>query len=197
MQMKTLRYIFLMIAILPFAGCDTNDDGFYNETYVDIPNLVQIDVQPTYTAGDYLYVSASLSRYLNEPGEDLPLDIYTTTNGAEAFDFSYVLEKKVGDEWQPVEIANAMLDVAAGSVYEITPTIFASATYDPEIEMYKSTVGIPLETTGQFRLYFASADDSPKKAELRSQSERNDLSLNISSTVSQLDANGFYIFTVN
>ncbi|HEX8562108.1 MAG TPA: hypothetical protein VF676_03915 [Flavobacterium sp.] len=193
--MKKIRYILLALAIVGLAGgCDTNDDAFYNETYVEIPNLVEIEVQPSYNVGDHLYVDASFSRYLNEPGEDLPLDIFKTTDGADTFDFSYVLEKRSGDEWQTVNITNSMLEINEGGLDNFLPILYAHAYYDPATETYSSNVGIPLETAGDYRLSFNS--DHSGRAELRSQSEGNNLTLNISSVVDQL-SNGYYSFTVN
>ena len=195
--MKNLKY-FLFAALATFTfSCDTNDDGFYNETYVDIPNLVQIEVQPSYNVGDHLFIDASISRFLDEPGEDLPLDIYTTTGGANAFDFSYVLEKNIDGEWQPVNLPNELLIINEGGSYITLPIIYAYANYDMLTEMYRSNIGIPLETAGEFRLRFGASPNTPTKVALRSQSEGNNLSLNITSSVDQLGADGSYNFTVN
>lgn len=181
---------------LPFVACDTNDDGFYNEVYVDIPNLVTVQSMPI-TSGQHLYVSATFSRFLVEPGHSSPLDIYETTGGAPGFSFTYVLEKKQGPEWQPVQVSPNMLDVQDGSLEANPFFLIAHSEYRAETEMYRYNIGIQLETPGEYRLHFNADADPKRQAELRSESVGNNLKLNISSTVEQLDVNGFYSFTVN
>lgn len=194
--MKTLRSLLILPVLIFALSCDTNDDGFYNETYVEIPNLVQIQTQPSFAVGDHLFVDANFSRYLTESGESLPLDIYRTSNGALSFDFSYTLEKNIGGEWQPVALNSSDIIVNEGDYLNVT-SIYAYAEYNAVSEMYEYNVGIPLASAGEYRLGVGSQLGSSKQAELRSRSEGNNLKLNISSTVPQLGSDGFYNFTVN
>jgi len=93
--MKTIKITFLLIAfVFGFTACDTNDDDFYNTAYISVPNLVQIQTQPSYSTGNYLYINAYINRLLSEPNQTNLLDIRKTTNNAPSFSFSYLLEKK-------------------------------------------------------------------------------------------------------
>lgn len=196
--MKKIRYTLfaLTASAVLLMSCDGNDDGFYNEKYVDVPNLISIDAQPTYAIGDYLYVQSDFSRLLNEPGQPTPLDIFQTTGGAQGFVFTYTLEKQSGaDAWSPVLIEPEMLDIVEGTA-EASFFVLAHAIYNPLDETYQYNVGLPLLAAGQYRLSFGVNSDSNNQIELRSESEDNNLSLNIISSTSQLNGAGFYLFTV-
>jgi starvation-inducible outer membrane lipoprotein len=57
MKMKKVHYILLITVAFLVSNCDTNDDGFYNNVFVDIPNLVSIEAHSsTYTVGEKLYI---------------------------------------------------------------------------------------------------------------------------------------------
>lgn len=194
MRMKKF-FIYLSIVALSMA-CDTNDDGFYNETYVEIPNLIQIQTQPSYTVGDFIFVTASVDRLLNESGETTLLDVRKTTNNADRFDFSYVLEKKVGDIWQVVTFSDQSIVIEKGALINAMPILYASAIYNQAVEKYESNVGLPLQSAGEYRISFDTTPKFPTKVELRSNSTATSLTLTIGSTVSQLGNDGYFNFTV-
>ena len=75
--------------------------------------------------------------------------------------------------------------------------VLASADYNSLDQTYEYRVGLPLASAGNYRLSFGVNSDSRNKIELRSRSNDNNLFLNIISSTSQLDAGGFYAFTVN
>jgi hypothetical protein len=193
--MKKTLYIFSLLLTAFLSSCDTNDDGFYNNVFVDIPNLVTIEPHSTtYTVGEKLYINADFSRYQNENGT--PLDLFKTT-GASDFAFSYVIEKQIdANTWEVVYVDNNLLDVVKGTaqngsyVYGLCHLNMADNTYE-----YK--VGFPLLSSGTYRLSFGYNSDSYTSVELRSDSPATRLILNINSLVSGIDSNGYYNFTVN
>jgi hypothetical protein len=195
--MKTLKYTFLFAVALLFSSCDTNDDGFYNNVFADIPNLVTVETQPNYIVGDNLYITANFSRYLNETGETNPLDIYTTTGGAPEFNFSYNIEKQVSaDVWETVFVDDSQLDIIEGDAQN-GAYVYGHCTYDTTDETYKYNVGFPLLSAGQYRLSFGYNSTSTNSVELRSLSAPAKLILNINSIVSSVNGSGYYTFTVN
>lgn len=194
--MKKLRYFALAACALFLTSCD-DEDGFYNEKYVDIPNLVQIEQQDVYEAGDYLYVSADFSRFQNEPGFNTPLDLYRTTSGAAGFVFTYRFEKQNPDgQWVPVSTTTAGMLPVDGTV-QASDFVLATATYNATDESYEFRAGFPLSQTGNYRLSFGVNSDSTNEIELRSRTQGNNLFLNIISDTNQLNGQGFYTFTVN
>lgn len=194
--MKKLTYLALAFSVAFFTSCD-DEDGFYNEKYIDVPNLITVDVQPAYSVGDYLYVQADFSRYLNEPGQETPLDIYQTTSGANGFVFSYTLEKESAPgTWQPVETSVEALDITNGTA-QAGSFVLATAVYDTTDETYEYNAGFPLLSAGNYRLSFGVNSDSNTEIELRSKSQANKLFLNIISDTDQLTGGGYYEFTVN
>ncbi len=181
---------------LTLLGCDTNDDGFYNETYVEAENLVDIQQQPNYNVNDVLYVEALIPRLLQEVGQPNLLDVRQTTNNAPHFNFTFLLERKINDgSWEYVELSNRFVDDygtgVAGSF------IHAVLDYDATLEQYYFRGGIRLTETGEHRLSFGYNSTSLDKVELRSESTGQNLRLNISSTVSDIDSGGNYNFVVN
>lgn len=195
--MKNLKYTFLAIAALALASCDTNDDAFYNETYVRIPNLVQIESQPDYSVGDFLYVTADFSKVLNETGQSTPLDIFASTNGAQRFNFTYILEKQLtADQWEIVEISNNDLNIIDGAA-ESGSFVYAHAVYNPIDATYEYNVGIPLLSAGAYRLSFGYNSTDVDIVELRSETTGNNLFVNIESEVANLNPQGYYTFNVN
>jgi hypothetical protein len=191
--MKKLHYIVLIAVAFLVSNCDTDDDGFYNNIYAEVPNLVSIDAHPsTYTVGEKLYLSADFSRYLNDGAL---LDIFQST-GATQFAFSYVIEKQVGTEWQVVTVNDSQLDIVKGDAQNGS-YVYGICEYNAVDETYEYRVGFPLLSTGTYRLSFGYNSDSLTKVELRSLSPATRLVLNINSTVSSIDANGYYNFTVN
>ena len=194
MKMKKIHYILLIAVAFLVSNCDTNDDGFYNNVFVDIPNLVSIEAHSsTYTVGEKLYIDADFSRYLSDGAL---LDIYKTT-GATQFAFSYVIEKQISaTEWEVVTVNDSQLDIVKGDAQNGS-YVYGICEYNATDESYEYRVGFPLLTAGTYRLSFGYNSDSPDTVELRSLSPATRLILNINSLITGLDANGFYNFTVN
>ena len=194
MKMKKIHYIVLIVMALLVSNCDTNDDGFYNNVFVDIPNLVSIEAHSsTYTVGEKLYIDADFSRYLSDGAL---LDIYKTT-GATQFAFSYVIEKQISTtEWEVVTVNDSQLDIVEGDAQNGS-YVYGICEYNATDESYEYRVGFPLLTAGTYRMSFGYNSDSPDTVELRSLSPATRLILNINSLITGLDANGYYNFTVN
>lgn len=192
--MKKLHYIFLFSFALLAASCDTDDDGFYNNVYADVPNLVAIDAHaPNYTVGEKLFLSADFSRYLNDGAL---LDIYKTTNATQ-FAFSYVIEKRnSASQWEVVSVSDSQLDIQKG-IAQNGSYVYGICQYNAVDETYEYRVGFPLLTAGTYRLSFGYNSDAKNVVELRSLSANGNLFLNINSAITGLDANGYYNFTVN
>lgn len=194
--MKKISLLAIVLSSLFFTGCD-DEDGFYNEKYVDTATLVTIDTQTEYAVGDFLYVSADFSRYLSEPGQSNPLDIYRTTSGAPGFVFSYLVEKEsTPGVWTPVETTQNELNIVTGSA-QAGGFVLGTAVYDATDESYEYQIGFPLESAGNYRISFGVNSTATNEIELRSQSPANKLFLNLISDTTQLNAAGFYTFTVN
>ena len=192
--MKKLHYIVLFAVAILVSNCDTNDDGFYNNIFVDVPNLVALDAHaPTYTVGEKLYVSADFSRYLSDGAL---LDIYQST-GATQFAFSYVIEKQNSSlAWDVVSVSDSQLDIVKGNAQNGS-YVYGICDYNTIDQTYEYRVGFPLLSTGTYRLSFGYNSSSATDVELRSLSPATRLILNINSAVSGLDSGGFYHFTVN
>ncbi|HNP33177.1 MAG TPA: hypothetical protein PKN96_07780 [Flavobacterium sp.] len=193
--MKKLQYIVLLTVALLVSNCDTNDDGFYNNVFAEVPNLVAIDAHAsTYTVGEKLYISADFSRYLAEGSTTL--DAFETT-GANQFAFSYVIEKQTSaTTWDVVNVNDSQLDIVKGSAQNGS-YVYGICQYNTADETYEYRVGFPLLSTGTYRLSFNYNSDTPNKVELRSLSPKKRLILNINSVITGLDSAGFYHFTVN
>jgi hypothetical protein len=193
--MKNLKHFFLLSCVSIFSiSCTNNDNQFYNVQYANATGLVTIQTQPSYSVNDILYVNASFSRYLYELNQPNLLDIYRTTGGATKYNFSYVLEKQNSSSgWS---VVNNPLTVVQGSAISGS-YILGSCIYNPLSQNYEYKVGVPLLTTGNYRLNFGYNSNSNNSVELRSESTGNNLFLNIDSQISGLDANGNYSFTVN
>lgn len=194
MKMKKIHYILLIALAFLVSNCDTNDDGFYNNVFVDIPNLVSIEAHSsTYTVGEKLYIDADFSRYLSDGAL---LDIYKTT-GATQFAFSYVIEKQISTtEWEVVTVNDSQLEIVKGDAQNGS-YVYGICEYNATDESYEYRVGFPLLSAGNYRMSFGYNSDSPDTVELRSLSPATRLILNINSLITGLDANGYYNFTVN
>ena len=192
--MRKIQYILLITVAILVSNCDTNDDGFYNNVFVYVPNLVTIDAHsPTYTVGEKLYLNADFSRYLDENGTTL--DAFQTT-GATQFAFSYVIEKQVdAANWEVVTVSDSQLDIVKGDAQNGS-YVYGICEYNATDESYEYRVGFPLLSAGTYRMSFGYNSDSLTKVELRSLSPATRLILNINSVVTGIDANGYYNFTV-
>jgi hypothetical protein len=195
--MKTFKYTLLLAVAFLFSNCDTDDDGFYNSVFAEIPNLVTIETQPNYAVGDNFYITANFSRYLNETGQSNPLDIYKTTGGAPEFVFSYIMEKKnTQNEWETIYVDDSQLDIIKGDAQN-GAYVYAHCIYDTTDETYKYNVGFPLLSSGDYRVSFGYNSTSTNSVELRSISNPGKLILNINSLISDINGSGYYNFTVN
>jgi len=192
--MKKLHYIVLITIAILVSNCDTNDDGFYNNVFIDVPDLVTIESPTaTYSVGQKLYVSSQFPKILNDGAL---IDIFQTT-GANEFVFSYVIEKQINaTDWEVVTVNDSQLDIVKGDAQNGS-YVYAICQYNTVSSLYEYRVGFPLLSTGTYRLSFGYNSDSVNSVELRSLSPAARLILNINSTITGLDSNGFYNFTVN
>ena len=178
-------------------SCNTNDDGFYNETYVEAENnLVVIEQQPSYNVDDVLFVNAIVPRLLQQKDFTNLLDIRQSTGNADRFNFTIVLEKKVAaDTWEYVDLTNKFVLGEGGG----TAGAFIKGTliYNNSLEEYRLRCGISLTETGEYRMSFGVTSSSNKTIELRSQSPEQNLQMNIKTSAAQVDASGRYNFLVN
>jgi hypothetical protein len=195
--MKTFKITSLIVLfITTLISCDTNDDDFYNTVYISVPNLVQIQTQPTYSTGNYIYLSAYINRLLSEPNQTNLLDIRKTTNNAPSFNFSYLLEKKVGNDWVLVDASFPNIDLNIGK-FETGSFYNATALFDTTNDRYEYLCGIKLPSAGQYRLSFGYNSDATDLVELQSNNNNGDILLSINSKINGLDTDGYYNFTVN
>lgn len=192
--MKTFKILLLLISFT-FLSCDSDDDGFYNSEYLTIPNLVTIETQSSYAVNDYLYINSLINRLQTEENQTTLLDLRKSTGNAPSFNFNYLLERKVGTDWVSVPVSSSIIDLTDGLL------VFGSfndayAKFDEVTDAYRFRAGIKLENAGEYRLSFGY-NSSNAGVDLRSNSTGNNIFLNIFSPISNLNNEGFYLFTVN
>lgn len=195
--MKMIKKLFLVqfVAFALFA-CNSDDDGFYNETYVNAQNLVNIETQPAYQVDDVLYINAFIPKLLAQPNTSTLLDVRKSTGNADSFSFNIILEKQGSDgEWSYVELNNSFVplqgDVVEGSL------IRGILVYYDAIEQYVFRGGIRLNAAGIYRVSFSNNIDTTDKIELRSDSTGDNLRMNIATTTLSFNERGTYRFIVN
>jgi hypothetical protein len=180
-----------------FISCDTNDDDFYNSEYISIPNLVQIETQGSYSVGDYIYVSSYVNRLQAELSQTNLLDLRKSTGNADAFKFSYLLEKKInGTDWLLVDASPANRILVSGQ-FDTGSFYDASAIFNPVSDRYEFKTGIKLLSTGEYRISFGYNSSSTNQVELTSNSTNGNISITIFSDITNLDGSGYYNFSVN
>lgn len=185
----------LFLALFTLLSCNNNDDGFFNSEFLSIPNLVTIETQPTYSVNDYIYVNSLINRLQPEQNQSNMLDLRKSTGNADSFNFTYLLERKVGNDWTLVEVTANNSIIPQGHLY--TGGFYdAYADFDTVLDAYKFRAGIRLENAGEYRLSFGY-NSSNLEVDLRSTSTGNNFFLNISSATNNLDSLGYYYFTVN
>ncbi len=198
--MKTVKLAAIFVLFLiTIMGCNTNDNSFYNEEYLNIPNLTQIQTQPSYAVGDYLYINSTINRLQSESGQNTLLDLRKSTGNATSFDFTYLIEKQIdANNWALVDASPANIILSTGGfTYETGNFYNANAIFNPISDKYEFRVGIKLTSAGNYRLSFGYNSSSTDSVEYRSNSVGNNLFMNINSTISNLDSVGYYNFTVN
>jgi hypothetical protein len=198
--MKKIHYLlWLLILNLFVSSCDTNDATFYKDVFVTVPDLVRIETSLVgYHVNDKIYVNCYIDRLLNVPNQTNLLDIRESTDNAASFNFSYLLEKKnAANEWEIVDVNPSTIDVTSGSIFGGS-FYYASANFYPSSDGYEFRAGLPLTSSGQYRISFGYNSTATQTIELRSESINNNLFLNIDTTEDNgnLDALGFYNFTV-
>jgi len=198
--MKTLKYFFFVAlgSVLMAADCSNKDSEFYNDVYVVVPDLVQIETQNLYVVNDILWLNSdNFSRLITEQNQATPLDVLKTTGGATSFNFTYMLEREISqNNWQLVPLG-ANLIAQSGNSEETDLFVAAWCLYSPGSDSYEFRNGLRLVEAGNYRLSFGYNSTSATSVELRSDSFGNNLFLNIDSPVSDLDAAGNYTFTVS
>ena len=196
--MKKLIFPSLYLLLITISSCTSNHDLFYNNVFLEIPNLVAIAPHSnTYTVGEKLYVQADFSKVQNSNGK--PLDLYNST-GATSFNFSYIIEKlnTSTNLWETVLFNNNSLDIINGNgQFYYDAYFYGMCILNPSTQKYEYNVGVPLNTSGNYRLYFNYNGDTVTKVQLRSQSTDSRIFLNINSAINSIDSNGYYYFTVN
>lgn len=198
--MKKIQFIFSIITLALFLnGCDTNDNTFYNDVFVTSPDLVRIEASLTgYHLGDKIYVSSSIDRLLQVNEHANLIDIRQSTGDADRFNFSYVLERKINaTDWEVVNVNPTAIDLQAGAILGGS-FYYASAVYSGVTDSYEFRAGIPLLAVGEYRLSFGYNSSEAQIIEIRSESNGNNLFLNIYSDEANnlLNPQGYFVFNV-
>lgn len=198
MKTRTLQYFFFvaLATVLMAADCSNKDSEFYNDVFVSVPNLVVIQTSDV-PEDQSVFVVASIAKLLNVANLSKPLDIYKTTGGAAKLNFSYELEKQNGENWDYIDIAENQVLTAIGES-ETGSFVLAKSVYNAVSETYEYSAKFQNLPAGNYRLSFGYNSNSDNIVELRSESVNNNLFLNLNSpNTIDLDANGYYYFTVN
>ena len=197
--MKTLQYFFFVTVatLLMAADCSNDDNEFYNDVFINVPDVVEIEAQPSYQVGDLLWINTNnLQRYVDETGQSSQVDLYRSSGGALSFSFTYLLERKVSAvAWEVVNLQNSLVDEEGSAV--AADFVFAKSEYNFGTERYGYRNGIRLLELGEYRLSFGYNSASLNSVELRSDSTGKSLYVNINSLNSDIDGFGYYNFTVN
>lgn len=196
MMLKNLFQISIIALVL--IGCDTNDDGFYNETYVNAQNnLVAIQSQTTpYSVNDLVSFSAVIPNLLQEKMYSNVLDVRESTGNADRFNMTVILEKLNSDgTWDYTDLTNTLVvDEGSGLAGNF---VKSTLIFDANLQEYRFRGGIKLVETGTFRMSFGASPSSNNIIELRSESPGQNLQMNIRTSSNNIDASGRYLFTVN
>lgn len=183
--MKTLRfYILALISSLTLISCN-DDDEFYNAVYIDSPGLATIEVPAGgYAVNDNFDFSIAFSRFVTEPGQTTPLDVYKTSE-ASSFGFNYYLEKKTGtDTWTTV--------FANEDEYRVGEVV-----YFPGTQTYEFDESYLLTSAGEYRFRLGSNAYDLKKTDLISRNPSNKTMVIITTSANNTNSEGYYHFTVN
>lgn len=188
-----------LTTVLMAADCSNKDNEFYNDVFLSAADLIDVEQQTTYSVGDILYVNTNdFKRVITEIGQTTPLDVYHTTGGAPSFTFTYLLEKSnAAGEWSTVQTSESDLVTDRGASYNFSDFVQAQALFDIETQQYEYRGGIRLNSPGTYRLRFTYNNPVSKAVVLVSDSVNNNLFATIYSDCADLDAGGYYNFTVN
>lgn len=186
--MKNIKFLFLLV-LVAFSSCDDDDNSNENTTNIIVPNLIEIETQPSHVVSDILYLKSNFSRFLTQQGQTSSTDIFAITN-APSFSFSFGLEKKnIDGTWSIINLENKMIGDRGNindGYYNIADCVYNSST-----EIYEFRAGIPLEQAGDYRIFFGFTDAS--RLELSSNDvSANSNHLNIQTSV--INMNDFYYF---
>lgn len=183
--MKTLRlYILGLISALALVSCN-DDDEFYNAVYVESPGLVSIEIPAEgYAVNDNFNFSIDFSRYITEPGQTTPLDLYKTTE-APSFGFNYYLQKKTGNNTWTTVFAN-------DEEYRVGEIIYFTGS-----QTYEFDESYPLTSAGDYRFRLGTNAYDLKKTDLISRNPNNKTLVIITTSANNIDSEGFHYFTVN
>ncbi|WP_276979075.1 hypothetical protein [Flavobacterium filum] len=187
--------LFYMLILLPILNsCSKEDEEFYNAVYTSIPNLVTLEVESNYNVNDVLWLNTNnFSRYLNQPSQTTPLDVFKTTK-SNYFVFTYRLEKKINEvDWENVSVGNNFV-VEKG---RITTNLYITgyADFNSTTNQYEHRGGIKLTQPGQYRLVFFDGYNG-SNFDLISDSANNFTFLTINTSAVNLSGTT-YNFTVN
>ncbi len=195
--MKNLRIpiLFALASLLMAADCNT-DAEYYSDVYAVIPNIINVETQPSFAVGDYLEINTDgFSRYEDELNGQ-SLDIYRSSGFAPSVSFTYVVEKLAGDFWLPVDFSASVQQIQ-GITSANEEFILARSVYNSQGEQYEYKARLPLMQTGSYRLRFNYSSQTVGIAQMRTDSDQKQLYVNITSTVPALNGGAFYNFTVN
>ena len=201
--MKTLQYSFFIAiaSLLMAADCSNDDAEFYNDVFINVPDLVEIETRPSYVVGDLLWINTiAMRRYVDEAGQNTRLDLLRSSGYAPSYSFTYLLERKTsGDNWEVVNLQNSLVANSPEMMGSAVAAdfVFATSKYNPLTETYDYRNAIRFEQPGDYRLSFGYNSASVNSVELRSDSFGNNLFVNINSSNSDIDSQGYYYITVN
>ncbi len=195
--MKKLRFPILiaLASLLMAADCNT-DAEYYNDVYVVIPDLINVQTEPTFSVGDFLEINTEgFSRVENDVNGQ-SVDIYRSSGFAPSVSFTYVVEKRDGEIWFPVNFANSVQQIQ-GITSANEEFILARSVFNLQTESYEYNAHLPLTETGSYRIRFNYSSDFVGFAQMRTDSFPNQLYLNIASTIGGLNGDTLYNFEVN
>ncbi|HMI08306.1 MAG TPA: hypothetical protein VK528_12210 [Flavobacterium sp.] len=195
--MKILQYSFYFAAatLLMASDCSNKDSEFYNDVFVTAPNVVNITSFDAAGGGTTVNVNTNnFSKDVEETGQTHTLDVYRTSGGAPSFSFSYLIEKQnANSEWELFPVMDAY--AASGSI-EAGDFVVGHAHYNNAGGSYDFNTDNTFSEPGNYRLSFGYNSLPSKTVLLRSDSINNNLFVNLYSPCDDLDANGFFYFTV-
>jgi hypothetical protein len=193
---KKFKYIFPVFALL-FLACDSDDDGFYNTVYVQSQELMTIEnPSATYNVGDVIQVSANIPRLLDEPGMAEPLDLRETSH-ADNFQFSFLVEKQnANGEWELFDVTDDYVPGTEGTA-NVNYYVQGILDFDAVADSYLYNGGVRFDEPGTYRLNFSNNTNYFDKVYFQSNSENNNIVIDIFSASANLNNVGVFQFTVN